>query len=108
MRFLIFCIAILAFVVSPACGAESGKLKILFLGDSGHHKPADRFKQLRPVLAERGIELTYTDKMVDINAENLAKYDGLAIYANTTHIEPEQERALLENVDGGKGLIATH
>src|SRR5688500_6781128 len=108
MRFLIFCIAILAFVVSPACGAESGKLRILLLGDNGHHKPAERFKQLQPVLAERGVELTYTDKMGDINAENLAKYNGLAIYANTTHIEPEQEKALLEYVEGGKGLIAIH
>jgi len=46
-------------------------------------RPA-RFAQLQPVLKERGIELTYTDKIEDLNAETLGKYDGLVIYANTT------------------------
>jgi len=75
-------------LVAPMSAAEP--LKLLFLGDSGHHRPADRFKQLQPVLKERGIELTYTDKMEDLNAESLGKYAGLVIYANTTKIEPEQ------------------
>ena len=65
-------------------------LKLLFLGDSGHHQPAARFRQLQPAMKERGIELTYTDKMEDINAENLGKYAGLVIYANTTRISPER------------------
>jgi len=83
-------------------------LKLLFLGDSGHHRPAERFKQLQPVLKERGIELTYTDKMADISAESLGKYAGLVIYANTTRIDPEQEQALLDYVAGGKGLVPLH
>ena len=29
-----------------------------------------RFKQLQPVFAKRGIELTYTDKLDDLNAED--------------------------------------
>ena len=45
------------------------KLKMLFLGDNAGHKPAERFKQLQPVFAQRGIELTYTDKLDDLNAE---------------------------------------
>src|SRR6266576_2632067 len=66
-------------------------LKLLFLGDSGHHQPAARFKQLQPVLKERGIELIYSDKVEDLNSETLGKYDGLVVYANTTRISPEQE-----------------
>ena len=42
---------------------------MLFLGDNAGHKPAERFKQLQPVFAARGIELTYTDKLDDLNAE---------------------------------------
>ena len=89
-----------------AQGAEP--LKVLFLGDNGHHRPADRFPQLQGVLAERGIQLTYTDKVDDLNADTLAKYAGLMIYANITQISPAQEKALLEYVEGGRGLIPLH
>jgi putative membrane-bound dehydrogenase-like protein len=98
------CLGLVTF--APAFSAEPAKL--LFLGDNGHHQPATRFKILAPVLKERGIELTYTDKVDDLNAENLAKYDGLVIYANQERISPEQEKALLEYVESGKGLIPLH
>ncbi|MCI0358658.1 MAG: ThuA domain-containing protein [Planctomycetaceae bacterium] len=99
----------LGFLLARVSAAHSAEpLKLLFLGDSGHHRPADRFKQLEPVLKERGIELTYTDKVSDLNAETLGKYAGLVIYANTTRIEPEQEQALLDYVAGGKGLVPLH
>ncbi len=91
---------------TPACSAEP--LRLLFLGDRGIHRPADRFKQLQPVLKERGIELTYTDRIADLNAETLGKYAGLLIYANQEKIAPEQEKALLDFVAGGKGLVALH
>jgi type 1 glutamine amidotransferase len=60
------------------------------------------------VLKERGIELTYTDKLTDLNAETLGKNAGLVIYANHERISPEQESALLDYVAGGKGLIPLH
>src|ERR1051325_8004797 len=53
-------------------------LRVLFLGDNGHHRPADRFKQLQPVLAKRGIEMEYTEKLDDLNSAKLAGYDALA------------------------------
>jgi uncharacterized protein len=83
-------------------------IKILFLGDKGHHQPEVRFKQLEPVLAARGIDLTYTGSVNALNPDTLAKYDGLMIYANTEKISPDQEKALLDYVAGGKGLIALH
>jgi putative membrane-bound dehydrogenase-like protein len=86
----------------------SRPIKVLFLGDNGHHRPAERFRQLQPVLAKRGIELTYTDKVESLNPKTLAAYDGLLIYANTTRITPEQEKALLDFVEGGKGFIPLH
>ncbi|HZT82882.1 MAG TPA: PVC-type heme-binding CxxCH protein, partial [Gemmataceae bacterium] len=93
----------------PAARAESPRpLKLLFLGDDGHHRPAERFRQLQPVLAKRGIDLTYTDRADALNPKVLARYDGLIIYANTTKITPEQEKALLDFVEGGKGFIPLH
>ena len=75
-----------ASVVSFA--AEPKPIKVLFLGDNGHHRPADRFRQLQPALAARGIDLTYTDKADALSPQVLNRYDGLLIYANTDKITP--------------------
>ncbi|HEY1860671.1 MAG TPA: PVC-type heme-binding CxxCH protein, partial [Gemmataceae bacterium] len=100
---------LLALLGTGFARAEEAKpIKILFLGDDGHHQPAVRFKQLQPVLEKRGIELTYTEKVEALNPKTLADYDGLMIYANTTKITPEQDQALLDYVEGGKGFIPLH
>jgi hypothetical protein len=87
---------------------EQATIKILFLGDNGHHRPAARFRQIEPVLAERGIKLTYTDRVADLNAKTLAEYDGLVVYANHTTMSDEQEAALIGFVEGGKGFVPLH
>src|SRR5580704_13257114 len=99
MRTVLSLIALM--FAAPVFAADPPKLKILFLGDSGHHQPAARFKQLQPVLAARKIELTYTDKLEDLNAKTLGEFDGLMIYANQEKIAPEQEKALIEFVEAG-------
>jgi uncharacterized protein len=92
----------------PARRPPTPALKVLFLGDQGHHQPADRAAQIIPVLAGRGINLTYTEKLDDLNSEILAKFDALVIYANTTRISPGQEKALLDFVEGGGGFVPLH
>jgi putative membrane-bound dehydrogenase-like protein len=101
----------IALVLLPALAVradEAKPIRILFLGDNGHHRPAERFRQLQPVLAKRGIDLTYTDKADALNPKTLAAYDALIVYANTTKITPEQEQALLYFVEGGRGFIPIH
>ncbi len=71
---------------------EAGRISVLFLGDKGIHHPADRYAQIAPVLAGRGIEVAYTENLSDLNPETLGKYDALLIYANTTKIGKNQER----------------
>ena len=66
----------------PGQKAAPKALNVLFLGDQGHHRPADRAAQLTPVLAGRGIKITYTEKLDDLNRETLGRYDALLIYAN--------------------------
>ena len=91
-----------------AAGAPSKPLTVLFLGDQGHHRPGDRAPQIIPLMATRGIDITYTEAMSDLNPQALAKYDVLMIYANTTKIEPEQEKALLDYVENGGGFAPIH
>src|SRR5438128_427136 len=93
---------------SPSLADDPKPIKLLFLGDNAGHRPRERFDILQPVLAKRGIEMVYTDKVDSFNPENLAGYDGIVIYANTTRISPEQEKALLDFVEGGKGFIPLH
>lgn len=83
-------------------------LKVLFLGDKGHHLPADRAAQIKPIMASRGINITYTEDMASINPENLAKYDALLLYANIDNIDPRQAKALLDYVAGGGGFVPLH
>jgi hypothetical protein len=93
---------------STLAAAEPKPLKVLFLGDNGHHRPADRYRQLEPVFAKRGIEVVYTDKPEALSEKTLAGYDALIVYANTTRINPDQEKALLEFVESGKGFVPLH
>src|SRR3954470_5502201 len=103
---LVFC-ALLGCVGKVQAAAPS-ELRVLFLGDNDHHKPADRFKQLQPVMAKRNIELVYTDDLQDLNTAKLAGFDCLLIYANHTKISPEQEKALLDFVNNGGGFVPLH
>ncbi len=101
--FFVMCISLTG---SISFSAE--KLKLLYLGDNGHHQPRARFGQLQPVLKARGITLEYSDSMSDLNAETLGKYAGLVVFANIDSIDDAQAKALLDYVAGGKGFVPLH
>lgn len=88
--------------------APAAELKLLFLGDNGHHRPESRFQELAPALEQHGLELHYTDRMEDINPETLSEYDGLMLYANIDRISDAQAKAVLDYVASGKGFIPLH
>jgi putative membrane-bound dehydrogenase-like protein len=102
-----FCLLLMPAGASVFGDAQS-HLRVLFLGDNDHHRPADRFKQLQPLLAKRDIEMDYTDSLADLNPAKLAGYDCLLVYANYTKIEPAQEKALLDFVAAGGGFVPVH
>src|SRR4051812_20782166 len=66
---------ILTFVPSradePAAASSSTvaprRVKVLWLGDEGHHQPLVRCRQIFSELARRGIDLTYTDDVTSLN-----------------------------------------
>jgi uncharacterized protein len=94
-----------AFLKGKAAEAEK-PLSVLFLGDKGHHKPADRAAQFVPVMHDRGIEVAYTENIRDLNPGTLKNYDALIVYANIDTIAPDQAKALMDYVEGGGGLPA--
>jgi hypothetical protein len=91
-----------------AAAAPAKKLKVLFLGDRGHHVPHERFDELNPLMADRGIDLTYTESLGDLRLANLKNYDALVVYANIDVIDAEAERGLLDYVRGGGGFVPLH
>jgi type 1 glutamine amidotransferase len=107
MNRLFFMLIAIACSVSSAAEKEK-KLSLMFLGDQGHHRPALRAKQLIPVMQKRGIDITYTEDLANLNAKTLSKLDGLIVYANIGKITPEQEKALLDYVAAGGGFVPLH
>lgn len=101
--------AIACWLLVGTTPGEAPRLNVLFLGDKGHHQPADRAEQLMPVLEQRGIDVTYTDDVASaLKPETLARYDALIVYANIDAIEPEAAKALLDYVSGGGGFVPLH
>jgi putative membrane-bound dehydrogenase-like protein len=87
----------------------SRRVEILFLGHTGTEHDSGRFApMLKAALAPYGFNFSYTTSLADLNAANLAQYDALMIYANYDTIAPDQEKAVLDFVAGGKGLLPIH
>lgn len=84
------------------------RTKVLFLGDGADHRPAERYRQFAPAMLNRGIEVVYSEDLAAVTLENLRRYDSLLIYADIDAIAPEPERALLDYVQQGGGLVALH
>ena len=107
-HFRLFCFLSAFFVGHVATFASDNDVKILFLGDQKGHKPSLRFRIIEPVMAERGIKLTYTEDADELNVKSLSNYDGLVLYANIDTIKPSQAKALLDYVASGKGFVPIH
>src|SRR5688572_20818642 len=103
-----FCAVLFFFVAVCSAPAAESVLKILFLGDNGLHKPADRVRSFAPVMMDRGIQIVYTEDLAAFTLEGLKGYDAVLVYANIDTIAPGPERALLDYVTQGGGLVALH
>ena len=93
----------------PDIPQKGRRAEVLFLGHaSEHHNSRLYAPWLATALFQSGINITYTEKLEDLNKENLAKYDGLVIYANHEVLSKEQEAAMKDFLESGKGLIPLH
>jgi uncharacterized protein len=91
--------------------SEARPVRVLFLGyDQGQqHSSSAIFPVIAPVLARRGIQLTHVLTPEEaLTPQKLAHYDALMIYGSHPTLTPDQEKALLAFVEGGKGVLAVH
>ena len=85
------------------------KIRVLMLGDQGHHRPADLYRVLGPALGPYGIELTYSeDVATSLSTKRLSEFDTLLIYANIDQLDSPQEQAMLDYVAQGHGIVPLH
>ena len=85
------------------------RVKLIMLGDKGHHQPASLFRAIQKPLANVGIDLEYSDDTeATLKSERLNRFDVLLIYANTVKITESQETALLDYVASGHGFVPLH
>jgi putative membrane-bound dehydrogenase-like protein len=88
---------------------EPRRVEILVLGhESEHHNSEKLMLHLGTPLFQKGINLTYTTDLNDLNEEVLNNYDGLMIYANHDSISSNQESALKKYIQSGKAFIPLH
>ena len=88
--------------------AQAERMRVLFLGDEGHHRPWLRAKGLVPALAQNGIDLFYTDDRDDLNDAELDRYHAVMLYNNHMTVTRPQIGALLKFVGDGGGLVVLH
>lgn len=99
--------ALLVLVVS-SFGFSQERIKVLFLGDQGPHRPAALAEIMTRHFAGRGIDITYTEELAQLSLDNLRQYAGLVLYANIDELPSNEEGALLEYVAEGGGFIPLH
>ena len=80
---------------------------LLLVGGPAYHDNPETREGMSGILAQR-FDVTMTDDLNALNAENLAKYDAVVNF--TTFLEPtaEQIGALLDAVKAGKGFVSIH
>jgi uncharacterized protein len=95
---------------ADAAAETARPLRLLFLGhDRTHHPSATLLPLIAAPLARRGIQITHVNTPEEaLTPAKLAHYDALMIYANHKTITPDQEQALLDFVESGKGVVAIH
>ena len=94
---------------TPAPASTGRPLEVLFLGhDQPTHGAAGIYQAIGAPLARKGIQLTPVLSPAALTAERLANYDALLIYGNHASLTPDQEKALVDFVESGKGLVALH
>ncbi len=101
-------LSLLVPVLSSAQAQKPERLRVLFLGDNGHHQPTRRAKELLPALAKDGVDLFYTDDRDDLKPSELARYHAVMLYNNHLTVTRPQITALLDYVDKGGGLVVLH
>ena len=86
-------------------------LHVLFLGDRGHHRPADRLAEVYGPLSRAGFAIDWEEDVSRVTADRLADYDVVWMYANQAQdrvVPPQFYHDLAVYLEQGGGLFALH
>ena len=104
-----FLFLLVALLLNSLASAASRPIRVLFLGhESEHH---DSGKYLPFLMANVGRDAIYFDYFTQpdcLNADTLARYDAVMLYANHGSMKPEQFEALNSFVESGHGFLPIH
>jgi len=115
-RFPLLLLCAFAFLLAPVLSAvakeaDTGPVRVLFLGHEGeHHNSTKFFPMVSKALGKDAIYFEYVTTVgaaLD-DAEHLAKFDALLLYANHGTIEPKQWANLKSFINDGGGFIPVH
>jgi type 1 glutamine amidotransferase len=102
----------MASLPGTADGAAAPQLKVLMIGKQEperYHDPLARYNDFKGPMADRGIQVEYTDDFGKVTDEGLRPYDAVLVY--TMHSDwgrGPQIGAVKRFVEGGKGLVGAH
>ena len=97
--------------------ASAGRpLRVLFLGSdqpaaagqTPTHQASGFYQAVGTTLGRKGIQLTPVLSPAALTPDRLNYYDAILIYGSHASMAPEQEKALVDFVESGKGLVALH
>jgi hypothetical protein len=101
-----FAIIFIAFSFTQLNAQTPKKLELLFLGhDSKHHNSDVLASIMSKEYFKKGINITYTSNINDLNEKTLKPYDGLILYANYDTISASHATALLNFVKNASSSI---
>ena len=87
------------------------RMNVLFIGDHGLHRPADRLGDVYGPLLRQGFAIDWEDDLAYITAERLKDYDCVVMYANQAQhakVPVPFFEAITGFVRQGGGLVALH
>ena len=87
---------------------EARSISYLFIGDQDSNETSIRATSLAQHLGPQGIHLNYTTDLNTLTPGYLGLFDGIIIHAAPEQLTSNQEAALLQFIEGGKGLLAIH
>ncbi len=104
-------LTLLVLSVTTTLAADSGPVRILFLGhDATNHRSDLYYPMIAKALGREGIYFDYvtTPEAAFDDADYLNQFDAVLLYANHQSITPEQWKNLKAFVESGGGFVPVH
>lgn len=101
-KHVLFLISIIWFIAS--CASKPRRAEILFVGHGIEHISA--YANWTSIeLFKRGINTTFTQKIDELDADYLNKFDGMVLFADDIDLSEDKDKMIQDFVHSGKGLI---